>query len=177
MGCSSGIQNGAAEATTGEHPVNLSNYHDIIKFSGEKSNSYFADFFDLYQKGLSLNDISLKTNQAVSTIRTVLVDGGVALRTNKKANGTTIKESGRTITGQVPYGYCVIDGALVADPREQKVIQKILELWQSGMAYIAIKRWLNGKKIPSKWRRQWNDKTVAAIIRKHSNQTKKLEAS
>lgn len=107
----------------------------------------------------------------------MLIDGGLALRTNKTANSTTIKEKDRTLTGQVPYGYCVIDGALVADPREQKIIRKILELWQSGMAFIAIKRWLNDKKISSKWRRQWNDKTVAAIIRRHNNQIQKPKKS
>ena len=132
------------------------------------ASSKFADFFELYRKGLSLNDISLKTNFAVSTVRDALIEHWITLRTNKKVNGSSIKEQDRSFTGQIPYGFCLIDGELIPDPREQKTIKKILELWESGMAYIAIKRWLNNKKIPSKLRRKWNDKTVAAIVRRHS---------
>ncbi len=150
--------------------------HDIIKFFANQADSKFREFFNYYREGLSLNDISQKTNVPVSTVRDSLIQGGITLRTNKKANGTTIKEQDRSFTGQIPYGYCLIDGALISDPKEQKIIQKILELWQSGMAFIAIKRWLNDKKIKSKHNRQWNDKTVAAIVRRHSN-SKNLEVS
>lgn len=112
----------------------------------------------------------------VSTVRGSLLQGGITLRTNKKANGTTVKDQDRSFTGQIPYGYCLIDGELISDPKEQKIVRKILELWQSGMAFIAIKRWLNDKNIRSKHNRQWNDKTVAAIVRRHTK-PKKQEAS
>lgn len=105
-----------------------------------------------------------------------MVEGGITLRTNKKATPQPNKRKEKFFAGQIPYGYCLIDNKLVPDPKEQKVVRKIITLWQSGMAYIAIKRWLNNKNIKSKHNRQWNDKTVAAIVRRHLNNEKK-EAS
>jgi len=163
---------GAPESTLDEPLLILPKPHDIIRFFANQADSRFSEFYEFYSKGLSLNEISHRTTVPVSTVRDSLIKGGVTLRTGKKANGTTIKEQDRSFTGQIPYGLCLIDGVLIPDPKEQKVIQKILELWQSGMAFIAIKRWLNDKNIKSKHNRQWNDKTVAAIVRRH-NETKK----
>lgn len=131
------------------------------------------EFLDLYQKGLSLKDISLNSNIPISTIRDTLVKAGVTLRTTKKSNLKSKNSKMTVFTGQIPYGYCLIEGKLISDPKEQKVINQIIQLWNKGMAFIAIKRWLNEHKIKSKHNRQWNDKTVAAIIRRHIKTNKK----
>lgn len=130
-----------------------------------------TDFHELYQKGLSLNEISTETGFAVTTIRDTLVRHQTPLRPSKKAIVDDTKKPKRTIWGAIPYGYNVLDGKIVVDPKEIKVVRKILDLHQKDMSFNAISRWLSSQKIQTKLNKKWSDKTVASIIRKHKNQT------
>ncbi|MDZ4661484.1 MAG: recombinase family protein [Pseudomonadota bacterium] len=55
------------------------------------------------------------------------------------------------------------------DPKEIKVVRKILVLHHKGMSFNATAIWLNSQKIPSKLGKSWSDKTIASIVRKHKN--------
>lgn len=121
-----------------------------------------------------MRDISVKTGVPISSIRDVLVTSGIVLRTNKKSILNADKKTSKSFSGAIPYGYCLIQSQLVPDAKEQSVIQIILELWQSGKSFNAIKTHLNNQKVPSKLRRQWNDKTVKRIIKR---ETKKLKST
>ncbi len=79
----------------------------------------------------------------------------------------------RAFWGQVPYGYNILDGVVIVDPREIKIVRKILIHHQNGTSFNAISKWLNSQKIPSKLNKKWSDKSVASIIRKHINQIEK----
>lgn len=141
--------------------------HDIIKVFPDSATSNFNEFNLLYQKGLSLREVSEATNFPLSTIRDILILNNVPLRSNKKANANDPKKPQRIFRGATPYGYCILDGKVVIDPREIKIVRKILDLHQKGMSYNAISILLTNQNIPSKFGKRWNDKTVASIIRKH----------
>ena len=81
----SAFEDGAGGATTDEHLHLLQYSHDIIEFSHSPANSNFDEFQRLYQNGLSLREVSRKTDFPVSTIRDILVLNKVPLRTNSKA--------------------------------------------------------------------------------------------
>lgn len=166
-------QIGAGEANADERFTLLNYPHDIIKFSANPANSNFPEFLRLYQKGLSLREVSEETGFPLSTIRDILVLNKIPLRANRKATVDHSKKPQRAFWGQIPYGYNILDGKVVVDPREIKIVRKILDLHQKGTSFNAISIWLNSQKIPSKLNKKWSDKTVASIIRKHINQIEK----
>lgn len=139
----------------------------MIIFFQSPANSNLEEFLVLYQKGLSFREVSEETGFPVSTIRDLFVLNKVPLRSNKKATLSDPKRPQRAFRGAIPYGYSLLDGELVVDPREIKIVRKILALRQKGMSFNAISIFLSGQKIPSKLGKRWNDKTVASIIRKH----------
>ena len=53
------------------------------------------------------------------------------------------------------------------DAKETKIIRRIMKYKVMGMSFNAIAKLLNGEGTPSKLGKKWNDKTVAAIIRRH----------
>ena len=149
------------------HTLRLCTYpHDMIKFFASPANSHLDALRGLYQKGLPLRDISLETGLPVSTIRDVLVLGKVPLRTNQKTTDADPKKPGRAFRGAIPFGQNVLDGKLVVDAKEVKVVRKILAYNQKKMSFNAIAKQLNMDRIPSKLGRKWSDKMVAAIIRR-----------
>lgn len=88
------------------------------------------------------------------------------LRANSKTSTKDPKKSARAFLGSVPYGYAIPDGKLVIDPKEIKIVRHIMALHQKGVSFNAIAKTLTAQKVPSKTGRQWNDKTVARIIRR-----------
>jgi DNA-binding transcriptional MerR regulator len=108
-----------------------------------------------------------ETGFPVSTIRNILVLNKVPLRTNRKATKSVVKKPLRSFWGAIPYGKSVLDGKLVIDPRELKIVRKILALYKKGISFNAISKILNGQNIPSKLGKKWSDKTVASVINKN----------
>ena len=151
----------------------LSYPHDIIEFLQSPATSNFAQFHELYLKGLSLRQISIDTGFPKSTIRKVLVLNNVVLRTNEKIQNSEQKKPQRTFLGGIHYGYTALDGKLVIDPKEVKIVRKILGLYQNGISFNAISKELNKQKIPSKLGKNWSDVSVASVIRKHLNKNEK----
>jgi DNA invertase Pin-like site-specific DNA recombinase len=160
-------EDGAGGATTDEHLHLLYYPHDIIEFSHSPANSNFDEFQRLYQKGLPLREVSRETGFPVSTIRNILVLNKVPLRTNRKTTKLVIKKPQRTFWGAIPYGLSVLDGQLVVDPREIKIVRKILALYTKGISFNAISKILNGENVPSKLGKKWSDKTVASVVRRN----------
>ncbi len=120
-----------------------------------------------------MREVSQETGFPLSTIRDLLDLNKIPLRASKKATADEPQKPKRTFWGQIPYGYNILDGKVVVDPREIKTVRKILDFHQKSTSFNAISKWLNSQKIPSKLNKKWSDKTVASIIRKHKNQIEK----
>ncbi len=74
------------------------------------------------------------------------------------------KEQGASL-GHIPYGYERIDGKLVKDSKEQKVIRKIKRLRRKGKSYRKIANILNEQGVPAKSKKaRWHDSSVWCIL-------------
>ncbi|MBX2988307.1 MAG: recombinase family protein [Bdellovibrionaceae bacterium] len=73
----------------------------------------------------------------------------------------------------LPYGYDWLDGKLVVDPKEYRVVQKILRLWQNGKSARLIADLLNQQNIPTRMGKQWFHSSVNAVIKRHQQTTAK----
>lgn len=73
----------------------------------------------------------------------------------------------------LPYGYDWLDGNLVVDPKEYRVVQKILQLWRKGQSARVIADFLNHQKIPTRMGKRWFHSSVNAVIkRQQQSETK-----
>jgi len=109
---------GAVEATTNAPLALIVYHHVIINLFENYANSNLDEFRSLYQKGLSLREVSAESGYPVSTIRDVLVLNQVPLRANTKAKENTPTRPQRAFRGAIPYGYSILDGRIAPYVRE-----------------------------------------------------------
>ncbi|MGE4132561.1 MAG: recombinase family protein [Bdellovibrionales bacterium] len=77
---------------------------------------------------------------------------------------------GRRSSGR-PYGYDWVDGILVMDPKEYRVVQKILRLWRDGQSARAIARDLNQQGVPAQRSKKWSHGLVISIVERNKCKT------
>jgi site-specific DNA recombinase len=73
----------------------------------------------------------------------------------------------------LPYGYDWLNGKLVVDPKEYRVVQKIVQLWQKGISARAIADTLNQQRVPTRMGKRWFHSSVNAVIKRHQQTTAK----
>lgn len=153
---------GGPTQSIGEHLV----AHDFIELSPRTPTRIIEKCAPLYEKGLSLRDIEMRTGIAKSTIRETLAKSGFVLRNTLNGNTSKIDNKRTKRGGSTPFGYAYLDGKLLMDPKEQIALRKVLSLWKSGKSYQAIADELNDKKIPTRSGKPWIKSVVRSIIMK-----------
>jgi len=143
--------------------------HDIIRFFPKTRDRVFKVCAPLYESGCSLREIEEKTGFPKTTIREVLNRCGLVLRKRSKRPIKDDKLSTKLRSPVLPYGYAWLEGKLVMDPREYKVVIKIMDLWRSGRGLTAIAVYLNDQKILTRMDKKWFHGTVGAIVKRESN--------
>ena len=76
----------------------------------------------------------------------------------------TTKGMNRSEIGAPNFGHVRIDGKVVKDPKEQKLIRLMVSYWQSGMSFNAIAKKFNDQKIKPRTAKEWNNGTNRKII-------------
>lgn len=145
--------NGAGETTISP----LLYLIDSIDISSFFKETLFEKTSQIYHSGLSLAQISQTLLIPKSTVRDTLVEGGLALRPNTSGMS-------KSDIGAPTYGYVRIDGKILKDPREQKLIRLMISYWQSGMSFNAIAKKFNCQKIKPRTAKEWNNGTIRKII-------------
>jgi hypothetical protein len=132
-----------------------------------------AEIRQLYESGLSLREISLRTNIPRTSLRTVLVQDGINLRNfrkdHKQNDNQALLKQGMG-PGSTSYGFTFLDGKLVVEPREYKVILEMQRLLKSGIGYLEIAKVLNDRGVPTRLGKTWKYETVRKIISRHEKE-------
>lgn len=123
----------------------------------------------MYEEGHSLNAIAQSIQAPKSSIRGILLQGGVVLRAHSKRQLAEIQRPKKMSRKTAPYGFCLINGQLVEDPKEMAIIQVIKDLWRSGMSQMAICRELNNRGLKPRIAGKWSQPTVRLIIERYKN--------
>jgi len=74
----------------------------------------------------------------------------------------------------IPFGHAWLEGRLVLEPREYKIVLKIMQLWRSGKTLAAIADLLNSQYVPTRMGKKWFHSSVGAIIKRHNEEKQKL---
>lgn len=165
--------NGRANPTTDAPKNSIAKYHDFIKFLPENKENIYSICLPLYQQGIPLREISRQTGFAKTTVRDVLTLTGMPLRKNKSAKKLKSKRQVVEKGGAVPYGFAYLEGKLLMDPKEYKVVLEIYRQWQKAQSYRAVARYLNGKKITTRAGKEWTNEIIKRIIDRHECDLKK----
>lgn len=119
-----------------------------------------------YRSGSSLSAIARELGIPKTKVRETLIYGGVALRAHSRRQLKCGSLPLRVSTRTAPYGFCVVGGKLVEDPREAEVVRLIKKWWQQGMSHCAITRRLNDQGIKPRKAALWSQPTVGFIIKR-----------
>lgn len=116
----------------------------------------------LYAEGQSLHSISGELEVSRTLVRKAIARSNFDHRARaKRKNGYE--------RGAPPYGYALVGGMLVEDPKEQQIIRRILSLWNSGKTFHAIAETLNRQKIRPRMASTWKYATIRKIVRRQEN--------
>src|SRR3990172_11837060 len=63
-----------------------------------------------------------------------------------------------------PYGYSIVDGQYVIEPREAGMVREIFRRRVAGESLNEIAKGLEARRIPTKHGRPWRKQTIAAIL-------------
>lgn len=158
---------------TDSHNRQIRQPHEIIELPNSCNVNSHVKFAQLYKMGLSLKEVSERTGVPKSTIRQTLIENGIAIRDFKNGSGkkhdlTKVRRSGNT-----PFGYTYLEGQLVVDPKEYKVVLDIYRQWTSGKSYRAIARDLNDRGEPTRFGKSWKHEVIKNITQNHEDKLKK----
>lgn len=76
-------------------------------------------------------------------------------------------------SGGTPFGYTYLEGKLVIDPHQYKIVLEIHRLWKSGNSLRAIARKLNNRQVPTRFGKTWQHFVIKNIIDRHQTKLKK----
>jgi len=123
---------------------------------------------DLYRSGLSLQAVARQVHRSKTYVRKTLLKNGVALRAHSYDQLTGGVKAKPMAIKNAPYGYCLVNGTLLKDPKEMAIVQLIMKWWQQGLSHGAIAHKLNNQKINPRKAARWSQPTVGLIIKRQS---------
>jgi hypothetical protein len=115
---------------------------------------------DLYRTGHSLSEISQALDIPCTTAREAVLDSGATLRPQGRWQNEFFR-------GAPPYGFVVIAGKLIEEPREQRIVQLIMSHWKSGKSLNAIAQSLNRQKVRPRRGKAWEHSTIRFIVKRN----------
>jgi hypothetical protein len=136
--------------------------HDKIELPSFTKRCITQKAAEMYASGASLSAIAAEIGIAKTTVRQALIADGVALRAHSNRQLGAKTRSIKT----APYGYCLVGGRLIEDPREMAIVQMMLAWWRGGQSLGAIARRLNSQKIKPRKASKWSQPTVGFIIQR-----------
>lgn len=130
---------------------------DTIDFNFEQ---LWKDKHFLHQKyvleGLSIAQIAAEILSSREAVRMGLIEFGIK---RKKRGEPGLNPS------QAPYGYRKVEGKLISHLGEQRVIQSVKKMSESGLSYRTICEFLTSIKVPTKNRgKGWQPEMVRRLL-------------
>lgn len=142
-------------------------HHDTIGFFPKTKERIFEVCAPLYAAGCSLREIQEQTGFAKTSIRESLRSHGYTLRNSVSSPHLLGPKTVVRRSPVLPYGYDWLNGQLILDPREYRVVQKILNLWKAGESSQSIAKILNKRLIAPRNSKTWSRGVVASIVKRH----------
>lgn len=145
-------------------PAITSKPHDFIHLYFRNYKPDHSHIAQLYQSGLSLREIQIKTGVSKASVRRSLIKSGVRIRGYSKELN---KQSGLHTNKprlKPPFGFWFLEGQITKHPKEYPVLLQIIKRWKSGQSLNSISDILNRQQIRSPRGKKWSWNSIATII-------------
>lgn len=119
---------------------------------------------DLYVNGNSLREIERQLNIPKTTARGVLIASGIEMRTSLNHQSKNVPQPLGMRSGTIPFGFTYLNGKLVIEPSEYKVVLEIVRRHQKDESFRSIARHLNNKKVTTRLGKKWTHEIVKRVI-------------
>lgn len=138
--------------------------HDIIQVRFKDTHAFSKECVDLYQKGVSLNEIARIVGRSKSKVRRVLHSHGhwTGVKISEGVYASW-RKTGRT-RAQPHFGYTYYMGQLVEEPREQQILALIRRLAAEGMNITSIANYLNAHGMRPRRAKRWHRNSILKIL-------------
>lgn len=147
--------------------------HDFIKHSIKTRSQKISEFKALYESGLSLRQIQARTGLCKNKIRNDLERMGVVIRDFSRGSKQRHDLTQVVRSGAIPFGYTYLEGKLVVEPSEYRVVLEIFRRVETGQSLRSIAQILNERKVPTRFGKKWNHDVIKQIYRRYKqDQTK-----
>lgn len=144
--------------------------HDIIDISLLVKQVVSQKTAELYEKGYSTRAIARQLGIGKTTVNSHLAASNVELRSHSNDQLHNRNKPKTKSVKTAPYGFCLVDGLLHKDPKEQSILKLILKWAKQGQSHCAIARKLNEQKLKPRHAAKWSQPTVGYIIKRHQEQ-------
>lgn len=143
--------------------------HDIIDISLLVKQVVSQKTAELYEKGYSTSAIARQLGIGKTTVNSHLTASNVELRSHSNNQLRNNKKHKTRSIKTAPYGFCLVDGLLHKDPKEQSTLKLILKWAEQGKSHCEIARKLNEQKLKPRHALKWSQPTVGYIIKRHND--------
>ncbi len=117
-----------------------------------------------------MREIERQTGFVKTTIKKTLNSRGLTLRNYHNRRKPKAKDPKAMRPGTIPFGYAYLEGKLVKDPKEYKIVLQIQRLWKSGKSCSDIAKVLNNQKTPTRMDKRWGKSVIARILKRHEEE-------
>ena len=136
-----------------------------------KDLNFLIELFE--KKGISLVSISENLDATTATGRLMLNLLASVSQWEREVIGERtktvmryLKENNRVYSRPL-FGFDVVDGKLIPNLQEQRVIEEMKQLREQGLSYNRIAEYLRQKGVPTKRGGRWDASTVKKILQNH----------
>ena len=143
--------------------------HDFIRLSYPSRQGIIEKVVEFSESGMSHSWIARELNVTEGWVKRALSRNKKIFDTLTDAPSLQEKCATRARNGAAPYGFEIFDCRLVENPRELRVLRRIITLWNSGLGQKAIAAELNRLKLLTRKGKRWDHSVIGAIISRAQN--------
>lgn len=125
----------------------------------EKNNVSFYSVSEHLGIDTDMNKLMLNIMGSLGEYERTILKDNIRIGASNKAN------EGKSVGGQTPYGYDRIDGHLIVNQHESRVVKDIYQMYSQGMSFTAIANALNDRHEITKLGKPHSKDSVSYILK------------
>lgn len=125
----------------------------------EKNNVSFYSVSEHLGIDSDMHKLMLNIMGSLGEYERAILKDNIRLSSSNKAN------EGQSVGGQTPYGYDRIDGNLIINQHESRIVKEIYQMYSQGMNYTAIAKTLNDKHEVTKLGKPHSKDSISYILK------------
>ena len=146
-------------------------HHDFIQLLKITQVGISAEAAKLYAQKLTTRQIAARLGCSKSFVTKSLRLAGVSLRPSNGSPEYNKLKTKPSPSANPPYGFAVLYGELVKEPKEYLILIEIEAQWKRGQSPTSIADHLNKKQIKTRMGKKWRSQSIEFLI-KRFKQTK-----